>query len=173
MLEDVPLPRGSNRKASHAIAIDNSSAPIAAAISQATPNRSATRPPTRDATIEPAVPAAATAPNQVLPSSAENKSAITLQNTATTYRLNTLTHTKNAFRSHAASPCPRASSTANATRHATKNWYTPNTSCRRVVRPTIRQYNGSAAHTARNVARYNGPNRRVSVASASRTGLST
>jgi hypothetical protein len=49
MLEDVPLPRGSNRKASHAIAIDNSSAPIAAAISQATPKRWAAKPPTRDA----------------------------------------------------------------------------------------------------------------------------
>src|SRR6185436_3891056 len=118
MLEDVPPPRESNLKASQAIAIDNSRAPIAGAISQARPNRSAARRPTRDAAIEPVVPAAATAPNQVLPSSAENKSAITLQNTATTYRLKTLTHTKNAFRNHAASPCPRASSTANATMHA-------------------------------------------------------
>src|SRR4029079_6626437 len=115
LLEDAPLPRGSNRKASHAIAIDNSRAPIAAAISQATPNRSAARRPTRDAVIEPVVPAAATAPNQVLPSSAEYKSAITLQNPPTTYSWKTLTQTKNTLRNQAASPYSRASNTANRT----------------------------------------------------------
>ena len=61
----------------------------------------------------PVVPPAAMKPNSRLPCSVLHTSAMTLQNTETTNRLNTLTHTKNARATHtgATSSCKSTKNT--------------------------------------------------------------